>query len=137
MKHFYRKTLNVMLTGALIVSAASCSRRYSAKSEEDIIGFLSDCGISVAGDCTRKTVTIPAEFGDVYEKYNELQKQQGFDLSRYRSREAEVYTYSVISVDGGHTEFTEAHVMVCDETIIGGDISSAGLGGEMQALVKK
>ena len=69
--------------------------------------MLSECGIETAGSCTKKTVTIPDEFGEVYERYNELQKRQGFDLYRYRSREAVVYTFPVASVDGVHTDFTE------------------------------
>ena len=119
----------------LMFSAAACAKTYPAKSEEDIADFLGSFGISAAGDGTVKTVTVPSEFGAVYERYNELQKQQGFDLSRYRSREAEVYTYPVAAVDGEHTDSTEAHVMVCDGIIIAADLSSPSLDGGMTALV--
>ena len=123
-----------LATAAVILTIAACSGSYPAKSEKDITDFLRNCGIETAGNVSVKTVTIPAEFGDVYERYNELQKQQGFDLDGYRSREAVVYTFGVASVDGEHTDFTEAHVMVCDDIIIGGDISSPAIDGGMLPL---
>ena len=126
------RTAAAMTAAALVLSACSPSR--SVSSEDDIIAFLNDKNIAVAEGCTRKTVTIPGEFGEVYERYNELQKSQGFDLSGYRSREAQVYTFGVISVRGVHAENTEAHVMVCDGKIIGGDISSPALDGGMSGF---
>lgn len=124
-----------LLACAALFSAASCSVTYPAKSKEDIMALLTSNGVSASEDCTEKTVTIPSEFGEVYEAYNDLQKKQGFDLSRYRSREATVYTFPVISVDGAHTDFTEAHVMVCDDKVIGADISSTAIDGGMAALI--
>lgn len=124
------------LTISLVMSVSACGRSYTVRNEDDAADFLESCGVEVTGDCTIKEVTIPSQFGDVYEQYNELQKQQGFDLSRYRSREAEVYTFSVVSVDGSHTDFTEAHVMVCDGSVIGGDLSSPALDGGMEPLIR-
>ena len=124
-----------LLGTAAIVLSSACDRTYPAKNTEDIRAFLTECGISTAGDGSRRTVTIPAEFGAVYEKYNELQKQQGFDLTGYRSREAEVYTFPAVSVNGVHTDNTEAHVMVCDGIVIGGDIASPAIGGEMKPII--
>ena len=102
--------------------------------ESDVVSFLSSKGITVGGEPSVKTVTIPAEFGEVYERYNELQKQSGFDLSNYRSREAQVYTYAIVSVSGSPSDYTEAHVMVCDNIVIGGDIASNDFTGEMAPL---
>lgn len=130
------KRFTAFLLGSLfMIGAASCSRTYPAKTKEDIMDLLAANGVSASEDCSEKTVTIPSEFGEVYENYNDLQKKQGFDLSRYRSREATVYTFPVISVDGAHTDFTEAHVMVCDDIVIGADISSPALDGGMSALI--
>ncbi len=139
MKQFKSKRIIPALYGALaatvVFAAASCSKTYPAKSETDIADFLAGAGITVTESCTHKTVTIPEEFGEVYERYNELQKEQGFDLTRYRNREAEVYTFRVVSVDGGHTDLTEAHVMVCDGIVIGADISSPAISGEMKPVI--
>ncbi|MBQ3841370.1 MAG: DUF4830 domain-containing protein [Ruminiclostridium sp.] len=128
MKRF--TTAAALATAAALLFSA-CSSSYAVSSEDDIIAFLNSRNIAVTEGFTCKDVTIPEEFGDVYDRYNELQKSQGFDLSGYRSREAQVYTFGVISVRGEHTDNTEAHVMVCDGKIIGGDISSPALDGGM------
>ena len=119
---------------AAAIMLSACASSLSVSSEEDIIAFLNGKNIAATQGAGCKTVTIPSEFGEVYERYNELQRSQGFDLSGYRSREAQVYTFAVISVHGEHTENTEAHVMVCDGKIIGGDISSPALDGGMSGF---
>ena len=126
-----RFTVPAALITAAAVILSACSGSYSVSSEEDVSAFLKSKNIAVTEDCTCKDITIPNEFGEVYERYNELQKSQGFDLTGYRSRAAQVYTFGVISVRGEHMDNTEAHVMVCDGKIIGGDISSPALEGGM------
>lgn len=126
MKRFTVKAA-IIAAAAVICLISSCAGTRTISSEEDVLSFLTDKGIAVTGDCTHKTVTIPQEFGEVYERYNELQKQSGYDLSRYRSREAEVYTFP--TPDG-----SEVHVIVCDNAVIGGDIASLALDGEMRPL---
>ena len=121
----------VLMLAALVLCISSCGRTYPAANEQQIVDFLSECGISVSGQASVKTVTVPQEFGDVYEEYNSLQKKQGFDLSGYKAREAQVYTFDVVSVSGAHADFTEAHVMVCDNIVIAADISSPALDGGM------
>ncbi len=133
MKRFSIKAA-ITAVSAVIVLLASCGHSYRVSDESDLREYLGGKGISVTGDCSEKTVTIPAEFGEVYERYNELQKQGGYDLTPYRSREATVYTYSVAAVDGQPSDFTEAHIMVCDGIIIAGDLASAALGGSMIPL---
>lgn len=109
-------------------------RNPSAESEDDIRRFLTDNGIVAVGTPAIKSVLIPEEFSDVYENYNSLQKKQGFDLYPYRGKRAEVYTYIIVTVDGERVKNTEAHVMVCDGRIIGGDVASTELGGEMNGI---
>lgn len=132
MRHF---SASALAAAAAVLMCASCGNGYRVQSPEDAGKFLSEHGIETAGECTVKDITIPAEFGDVYERYNELQKRQGFDLAGYRDREAQVYTFGVASVDGGHTDFTEAHVIVCGGEVIGGDIASYAIDGGMDVIV--
>lgn len=96
--------------------------------------FLSDYGVITAGEGEAKNIVIPEVFGEVYENYNTLQKEQGFDLSDYRGREAVSYSLPVVSVKGKIAENTDAHVIVCDGYIIGGDVASRALGGEMTGI---
>ena len=83
-----------------------------------------------------KAVTIPKEFNEVYEKYNKLQKQQGFDLEDYKGKTAEVYTYSVKNY-GNKKQEVRANLIVCEGQLVGGDVCSAEMDGFMQGLRKK
>ena len=133
-----RNILRTVIAAAALSAAlgfSACKKEYKAENEEQIESFLSDNGISVAGTPSCKSIYIPDTFGEVYENYNELQKKQGFDLSAYRSRDAEVYTYSVVSVRGEHKENTEAHIIVCDGIVIGGDVASVAMDGEMTGII--
>ncbi len=133
MKRFSVKAA-IIAVSAVIAAAASCGNTYTIKGAEDAAGFLLSRGVEVSGGGSCKTVTVPSEFGEVYERYNELQKQAGYDLSGYASREAEVYTFRIAAVNGRPSEYTEAHVMVCDSIVIGGDIASLSPDGGMAPL---
>ncbi len=83
----------------------------------------------------QKTVTIPEEWNEVYINYNKLQKQQGFDLTKYKGREADIYTYTVKNYPGHENEpGIVCHLMVYGGQLIGGDVCSTALDGFMQGL---
>ena len=75
------------------------------------------------------TVLIPKQFSPVFEEYNELQKQQGFDLSEYCGMEVTMYTYRV--VDSGREGDVLAVLYVLNGAVIGGDVHSTALDGFM------
>lgn len=79
-----------------------------------------------------KDIVIPEKFSEVYEKYNTLQRKAGFDLSVFKGREACVYTYSAKD-----SEDTVINLIIIDGCIVGGDVSSVRLDGEMQPLMPK
>ncbi len=133
MKRFTIRAAAFALSAAVLY-ASSCGTSYAVSGTEDIVRILGENGVEVRSECTQKTVTIPEEFGEVYESYNELQQKQGFDLYDYRSHEAEVYTFDVIEAHGDRTPGAQAHVMVCGGKIIGGDISTPAIDGSMQPL---
>ena len=68
---------------------------------------------------------IPKEFNDVWEKYNNLQKENGYDLSLYKGKRCKRYTYLIPSQNA------RANVIVAEGKIIGGDISGITLDGIM------
>ena len=58
------------------------NQKYSLKAEtnDERIGFLQQFGWTVNAEPIEiSEVTIPRTFNEVYEKYNEIQKQQGMD----------------------------------------------------------
>ena len=40
-------------------------------------------------------IVIPEEFSEVFEKYNAIQKEQGFDLEKQKGQRVKSYTYIV------------------------------------------
>ena len=92
--------------------------------------YLKSIGISAESDGVRsKNIIIPENFDNVYSEYNFLQKKSGFDLAPFKGMDATVYTYP-LSGD----ESKEIHLIVCDGNIIGGDIASISIDGEMKPL---
>ena len=83
---------------------------------------------------SKKEITIPTEFSDVYIKYNELQKKVGFDLLSFKGAKATVYTYKV--TDYKELKNAYANLIICNGKIIGGDIFTTDLKGEMLPLLK-
>jgi len=78
-------------------------------------------------------VTIPTEFNEVYEKYNQLQISQGFDLSGYKGKAVTRYTYSIINYPDG-IENVRANVLVYKNKVIGGDICTLDIKGFMHTF---
>lgn len=107
-----------------------------ASTNADRVAFAEGLGIPVIDTAQQRTVQIPYSFSDVYINYNELQKQAGYDLSRYKGCEVILYTYESAISEG---EFSDARVnmLVYRGRIIGGDISSVQLGGYMLPLVRQ
>ena len=99
------------------------------KSASDVKDFLAQFGWEVDADPVEvKTVTVPKEFDKVYAAYNELQKAQGLNLSKYKNREVTRYTFSVTNYpDYDGTVY--ANVLVYRSRVIGGDLSSADVSG--------
>lgn len=101
--------------------------------------YLTSLGWEFKTDCEEKTVTIPAEFNDVYLRYNEIQKSQGFDLEKYKGQEVTVYTYSITNYQGyENRDCIFANLLVFNNTLIGGDVCSTSVSdGFMHALKKQ
>lgn len=78
-------------------------------------------------------VNIPDEFDDVYEKYNELQLSQGFDLRKYKGKRAMHYSYIIKNYPTGEEGVTLCLVVYKDK-IIAGDVSSPKLDDFMHGL---
>lgn len=111
------------------------SAALGSVTQEDAAAFLEDCGWKLKADSvTSEEIVIPAEFSEVYERYNNLQKKQGYDLSAYRGETVTRYTFQVLNFteyDGTPCDNAEAHLLVCGGEIIGGDVCSLSISGRM------
>lgn len=109
----------------------------AASSVKEHVAFLNAYGYSVGDKPVQiREIIIPERFSEDYENYNGFQKLSGFDLSKYKSKRVKKYTYKVINYDGSDDEVV-ANIMVYNNRIIGGDISSTAFGGFMHGFVKE
>ena len=69
--------------------------------------------------------TLPDPLGETYERYNQLQQAQGFDLTAFAGRQVKRFTYPISNHPRIPTA-VQADLYVCDGVIIGGDILCAG-----------
>jgi len=83
-----------------------------------------------------KAVVISKEFSEIYDTYNQLQLDQGYDLSEYCGLEATIYTYTVTNYTG-YSGNVVADLYVMNYTVIGVDIHSLTIDGFMHGLCKK
>lgn len=106
------------------------------KSAEDAAAFLSQFGWTVTAEpIETKTVTIPAEFDKVFAAYNEMQKEQGLNLSKYKNKDVTRYTFSVTNYPD-YTGTVYANVLVYRNRVVGGDICSADVSGFVHGFEK-
>ena len=118
-------------------SGTTVSYRYDkVKSADDAAAFLSQFGWVVdAGSVETREVTIPAEFDKVFAGYNELQKSQGLDLSKYKKKTVTRHTFTVTDYEG-YEGTVYANVLVYRNRVIGGDICSADVNGFIHGFEK-
>lgn len=126
---------------ALLMLAVAVSSRFSAagmapqngKTNAERLNYIKSLGIDVDEECSETAeITLPVKFGDVYTKYNNIQKQAGYDLLPYGGCNVTRYTY--LTADGTGKR---VNLLVYKGRIIGGDISDTALDGGMLPLQKQ
>lgn len=104
------------------------------KTAEDGVKFLAQFGWEVEetpiDECN---VKIPKNFDKIMTTYNEIQKQQGLDLSKYQNKDAVRYTYKVLNYPNNQGT-VYANIIVYKGKVIGADICSADSNGFMHTL---
>ncbi len=139
------KIITIALVSACLVllllislpSSVEAGKRtpIEGKTNEQRISYLNSFGWEVSADPVEvMDVAIPSEFDASYENYNELQQQQGFDLSKLKGKKVTRYTYTISNYPSAAEETVYANVLVLDNDIVGGDVSSVALGGFMHTL---
>lgn len=109
----------------------------NVKSSEDVVKFLSQYGWTVDESIIEECdITIPKEFDKVMTVYNEIQKQQGLDLSKYQRKTAKRYTYKITNYPD-YEGTVYANIIVYRNKVIAGDICSADSRGFIETLSKK
>lgn len=91
--------------------------------------FLSQFGWETKDACIEEVeVQIPENFDKVMNAYNEIQKSQGLDLSEYKGKTVQRYTYEITNYpDYNGTVY--ANIIVYKNRVIGGDLCSSDIKG--------
>ena len=98
------------------------------------VKFLTDFGWDVTTSPTESgRVRIPEEAGEVFDRYNALQKGQGYDLSKYAGKTVMRYVYRINNYPGA-TEPVYATVLVYKNQIIGGDVTDTAAKGHIRGF---
>ena len=121
----------ILLAGAL--GRRSADNTIRARTNEERIAYLQSLGWEVEPTpLLEQEITLPKEFPDVLAKYNELQRQQGFDLAEYAGKKLTLYTYRI--TNHPDAEEADASLYVYRTELVGGDVHSTSFTGFMTAL---
>lgn len=106
-------------------------------SNEGRLAFLNAFGWeAVAEPVEIVEVLIPSEFNDTYESYNEIQRQQDYDLWGYAGKRVKRFSYQLTNYPNYAGE-VRANVLVYRGKIIGGDICAMEQGGFLHGFLLK
>ena len=120
-----------------ITTGSEAEINYSKiKTNDDRIEFLAQFGWRVNENPVEEgEVTIPERFDKVFTGYNEIQRRQGLDLSKYKGKSVMRYTYEITNYEGESGK-VYANIIVYRNKVIGGDVCSANVGGFIHGFEK-
>lgn len=106
----------------------------TVSSNDARVDFLKSFGWDVASAAVESgQVRIPDQTTEVFDRYNQLQKSQGYDLKNYAGKSAMRYVYKINNYPGA-TEPVYATVLVYKNEIIGGDVTDTSATGKIQGF---
>ena len=106
----------------------------AASTNDARVEFLKTFGWDVTTSPVQSSqVKIPQETSEVFDRYNQLQKSQGYDLSKYAGKNVMRYVYQLNNYPGA-TEPVYATVLVYKNEIIGGDVTDTAAKGHIRGF---
>lgn len=101
---------------------------------EDRVAYLQSLGWEVEAEPVETLqFLLPESLGEPYLTYNQLQLEQGFDLSACCGKQVSRFTYNVTNYPG-HPTGVQLNLYVCENQPVAGDICSPGAGGFQAGL---
>ncbi len=140
-----KKKIAVIAAGILILIAALAllfggsdssptGAPGSISNNDDRVQFLASFGWEVVTSPSETSqVRIPAETSEVFERYNALQKSQGYDLTSYQGKTVMRYVYKIKNYPGA-TEPVYATILIANNQVIGGDVTDTSATGVIQGF---
>ena len=130
-------TLLVLGGGQSSVAASSTSVDFSGiKTNEDRVEFITQLGVKVKPEAVESAeFRVPENFDRIISGYNEIQKMQGLDLTKYKNKKVTRYTYEAEDFNG-RGEGVFVNLIIYRGTVIACDVSSQSPDGFIEPLVK-
>ena len=130
----------VFVLGAILAAAKTgtpeAADARNGESNEARVAYVTQQGWQVNAEPVQtQSVKIPTADTEVFRRYNELQKSQGFDQTQYTGRQATRYVYEVLNAEDAEGP-VYATIFVLDGRIVGGDVTDTAPGGKMRGVVK-
>ena len=114
--------------------SAPTSAPTNVVNNDDRVNFLTGFGWEVTTSPVESNqVRIPDKTSEVFERYNSLQKSQGYDLSNYAGTTVMRYVYKINNYPGA-TEPVYATLLISKNQIIGGDITDTSAKGVIRSF---
>ncbi len=124
----------ILLVGGEQQPTATQTAAPTATSNDGRVKFLTDFGWDVTTSPVESgQVKIPEETSEVFDRYNRLQKGQGYDLSKYAGKNVMRYVYKINNYPGA-TEPVYATLLVYKNEIIGGDVTDTAAKGHIRGF---
>ncbi len=118
-------------------AVAETSISCKLKNNEERVAFLRGYGWEIdPSPAAEQEVRIPDTFDAAYESYNELQKTQGLDLTKYQGRKCKLYVYRVQNDPSGEQGVT-ANLVFYRDRLIAADICSENADGFVRAITDR
>ena len=106
----------------------------AVSANDDRVKFLESFGWQVTPTPREASqVRIPEESGEMFRRYNALQKSQGYDLSSFAGKKVMRYVYEVKNYPGA-TEPVYATLLIYKDKVIGGDVTNTSAKGKIQGF---
>ena len=106
----------------------------AVSSNDGRVRFLQDFGWDVTTSPAESgQVKIPERSSEVFDRYNTLQKGQGYDLSKFAGKTVMRYVYKLNNYPGT-TEPVYATLLVHKNEIIGGDVTNTAAKGHIHGF---
>lgn len=121
--------------GAVYAAADGTEVNYGGiTTNEERVRFIESLGVMVKDEAaTDETFCAPDSFDRIILGYNEVQKSQGLDLTKYRGKRITHYAYEVENFDYNGTVY--ANLYIYKGRVVGCDISSLDGEGFISPLV--
>ncbi len=115
-------------------SASAIPSPKGVKSNQDRIDYLAAYGWQVSEEpIATQELLIPKEMDESYQEYLALQSDQGFDLQKYAGKRVKRYTYEIFNYPSGEAG-VQANLLICKNTVVGGEVLSPRLDGFLHGL---